>query len=250
MSTEKYPEIITYTEEPLTQIAAIRDWIDKVNRIRENDVGDYDNLNNEEEVQEDFNDLSPLSAKGSLITYDGTDNIALPVGTDGQILTSNSTEASGLKWENKSGIIQSVYVERNSSFITSAVIPVDTSIPQQTEGAELFTISITPKLATSKLRITVNTSGAHLTSGTQYYTIALFRDSGANAIGARTVIVGQFLPADNTMIKQVDSTSTASTTFKVRVGTDAGSISVNSGGGGTAYFGSASISSIVVDELI
>ncbi|WP_413587033.1 tail fiber domain-containing protein [Bdellovibrio sp. HCB274] len=45
-----------------------------------------------------FNALSPLAAKGDLITRDVTNNVRLVVGTDGQILTADSTQASGLKW--------------------------------------------------------------------------------------------------------------------------------------------------------
>ncbi len=40
---------------------------------------------------------SPLTTKGDLYTY-GTDNVALPVGADGQVLTADSTQSTGLKW--------------------------------------------------------------------------------------------------------------------------------------------------------
>ena len=45
---------------------------------------------------------SPLVAKGDLYTYD-SDNARLPVGTDGQILTADSSESNGLKWINATG---------------------------------------------------------------------------------------------------------------------------------------------------
>lgn len=44
-----------------------------------------------------FNALSPLTTKGDLIAFT-TINARLPVGADGQILTADSTQTSGLKW--------------------------------------------------------------------------------------------------------------------------------------------------------
>jgi len=40
---------------------------------------------------------SPLTTKGDLLTYSSVD-VRLPVGTDGQILSADSTETTGLKW--------------------------------------------------------------------------------------------------------------------------------------------------------
>ncbi|MEK2644339.1 tail fiber domain-containing protein [Bdellovibrio sp. BCCA] len=45
-----------------------------------------------------FNGLSPATTKGDLITRDTTNNIRLPVGTNGQVLSANSAQASGLEW--------------------------------------------------------------------------------------------------------------------------------------------------------
>jgi hypothetical protein len=43
--------------------------------------------------------ISPLTTKGDLYTYD-TDSQRLGVGTNGQVLTADSAEATGLKWAN------------------------------------------------------------------------------------------------------------------------------------------------------
>lgn len=45
-----------------------------------------------------FDALSPTTAKGSIIVHNGSDNVELAVGIDGQVLTANSAEATGLEW--------------------------------------------------------------------------------------------------------------------------------------------------------
>jgi len=47
---------------------------------------------------EAFDALSPTTTKGDIIVSNGTDNVRLGVGTNNQVLTADSTTASGLKW--------------------------------------------------------------------------------------------------------------------------------------------------------
>jgi hypothetical protein len=51
-----------------------------------------------------FNALSPSTSKGDLISHTGSDNVRVPVGTDGQILIADSTETSGVKWGSVTGV--------------------------------------------------------------------------------------------------------------------------------------------------
>ena len=46
-----------------------------------------------------FDALAPTTTKGDIIVYNGTDNVRLAVGTNGQALFADSAEASGLKWD-------------------------------------------------------------------------------------------------------------------------------------------------------
>lgn len=45
-----------------------------------------------------FDALAPTTTKGDLIVFNGSDNIRVGVGSDGQILTADAAEASGVKW--------------------------------------------------------------------------------------------------------------------------------------------------------
>ena len=45
-----------------------------------------------------FDALAPTTTKGDLIAHNGTDNIRLPVGSNGQLLQSDSTQAAGVSW--------------------------------------------------------------------------------------------------------------------------------------------------------
>ena len=47
---------------------------------------------------EGFDALSPTTTKGDVIVYDGSDNIRLPVGADGEMLLADAAEVSGVKW--------------------------------------------------------------------------------------------------------------------------------------------------------
>ena len=45
-----------------------------------------------------FDALSPLTTKGDLIVYNGTDNVRQAVGADGYVLQADSTQTTGVKW--------------------------------------------------------------------------------------------------------------------------------------------------------
>jgi len=51
-----------------------------------------------------FDALAPTITKGDLIVYNGTDNARLGVGTDGQVPVADSTQSTGIKWSQISGV--------------------------------------------------------------------------------------------------------------------------------------------------
>ena len=44
-----------------------------------------------------------FTAKGDLVTFDGTNDFTLPVGTNNYVLTADSTQTAGLSWKPNGG---------------------------------------------------------------------------------------------------------------------------------------------------
>ena len=132
--------------------------------------------------------------------------------------------------------------------IGGTAIPIDNSIPQNTEGVEFITCAVTPLKSTTRLRITVfcNIGAAAANPAT----IALFRDLGADAIAVASGRVGAASVMEPfCLVHEMASPGTTATTFKVRGGsTGVVTMGVNGTGGGQLFNG-VSIAEIIIDEI-
>ncbi|QDK44187.1 hypothetical protein DOM22_02980 [Bdellovibrio sp. ZAP7] len=85
-----------------------------------------------------FNALSPLTAKGDIHTRDSTNNIRLAVGTDGQVLSADSAQTSGLKWITpNAGTVTSVTASSPLAVATGTTTPA-ISISAGTGSAQVL----------------------------------------------------------------------------------------------------------------
>ncbi len=72
-----------------------------------------------------FDAIAPTTTKGDVIVYDGSDNIRLAVGTNGQVITADSSAASGTKWATPAaGTVTSVSGTANRITSTGGATPV------------------------------------------------------------------------------------------------------------------------------
>jgi hypothetical protein len=111
---------------------------------------------------------SPLTTKGDLYGFSTVD-ARVPIGTNGHVLTADSTESLGLKWAAPAGggkVLQVVQDDDTSGFSTASTTYQDTGL----------SVTITPSSASSKVLITVaGAQGYAIHSGSQTIVTANFR---------------------------------------------------------------------------
>ena len=181
----------------------------------------------------------------------GSNTLTLPTGngSSGQVLTTNGSGALSFAPATR----QVVQATRTTYFGTLTTIPLDDTIPQNTEGAEFLTASITLNSTSSKVlvRVVVN----HANDNASYINgVGLFRDSIADALAfswGRVPATNN--PAPPLVIEYLDSPATTSSiTYKLRGGTAGGTgaqtFQVN-GGSGTRYFGGSLNTCITLLEV-
>lgn len=145
---------------------------------------------------------------------------------------------------NAYGIVQAVEAAPYTTYSShTTVFPIDDTIPQNTEGEEIITVTITPKSASNRLRIEANISTAHI-SGTGAF--ALFKDADADAI-AVTYTPTTYILRDLT--HEMAAGTTSAITFKLRAGPAAGGTIYLNGSASARYFGGIAAVRLRVEEI-
>jgi hypothetical protein len=204
--------------------------------------------------------ISTADSARDVVLKHGTGNIITPYSTDITLYSTSdraTLEYDGTNWTvlhtKKPGeIVQVVNYQTGAVASGAGLIPFDNSIPQNTEGAEFMSLAITPKHEDNKLLINVVFVGGETANVDNVFTVALFKDSEANALAA---CCGSLVtPADQDSVNfchYMTAGSTSAITFKVRAGKRlSGNMYINGSPitGGQMYGGVAA-SSITITEI-
>lgn len=166
-----------------------------------------------------------------------------------QAAFTNSTLLATTAYADRIGVQQTVSTQTGAVNTGTTTVPLDDTIPQNTEGDEYMTRSITPKSTTSTLIIEVVWNGASNVGGGTNITVALFQDTTADALKAVVANVAANAVANVSLRHVMTSGTTSATTFKVRAGAGAAGTTTFNGAAGGRYFGGVMASSIVITEV-
>lgn len=175
-------------------------------------------------------------------------------GTSGQGL---STDGSGvLSWVGFAlttalgkQIVQRQIATTAAAATGTTQVPDDDTIPQNTEGFEVVTVSITPTNSANKLVISGTIHAAAAAGERCLY--ALFQDTTANALAAwGTGTMSANMVGSYDFVYEMVAGTTSATTFKIRIGpvSAATTITIN-GHGGVRKLGGVLITNIKAEEI-
>lgn len=180
------------------------------------------------------------------ITKGGTGAVSAVTALTNLGLTSTAANINLLTAATRT-VVNHVYLQSGAVATGTTTIPLDDTIPQNTEGDEYLTLSLTPKSASNILEIVFQGFGSN--SAANNFVVALFQDSTANALAAsncnhQTATAQVNLSLTHNML----AGTTSATTFKIRIGGSAGGTFTLNGTSGVRNFGGVASSSIRITE--
>tara|TARA_R100000951_G_C2558076_1_gene154664 strand:+ start:61 stop:534 length:474 start_codon:yes stop_codon:yes gene_type:complete len=138
-------------------------------------------------------------------------------------------------------------VKYTTATSTSSVIPIDDTIPQNTEGLEIFSESFIPKNGNSDILIilSISAQGGHVA--------CIFKDADADAIYSSVSdgFTGASQWLNNSFTYKEASLNKTSRDYKVRIGpTSAGTTYINRNSDSASRFGATTETTMTIIELL
>ncbi len=171
-------------------------------------------------------------------------NASITVDAKGRVTVAASGSAATSK------VVQVVNTQTGAVSTGTTIIPLDDTIPQNTEGDQYMSLAITPNNSSNILLIQTVLQLSHTVINT-WLIAALFQDSTAGALAVQF----ETSPSVNgntivTLTHYMAAGTTSATTFKVRAGGNgAGTVTFN-GRSSARLFGGVIASSMTITEIL
>lgn len=174
----------------------------------------------------------------------------VPVSKGGTGATDAATARTNLGFTSK--IVQVVGNQTGAVATGTTTVSADDSVPQNTEGTQFLSQSITPTNASNTLEITAILHLAGSTANNQIFIAGLFQDSTASALAAiqHAENSNSTGSVQNMILRhRMVAGTTSATTFKVRAGMGISGTTTFNGKAGNRELGGAYASSITIMEI-
>jgi len=202
--------------------------------------------------------ITPASAARVITVKNGTGNLSLTLGKDFSLAATSFI--IGLRYNSSlalwvqifSSPVQGALLQSQRSLLTTAasttaVIPIDNTKPQITEGVEYTTVVFTPKSTSSTIKVTLRGNFSKDTN--EYATIALFKDSTANALASAPTFISSGRIAYTELVYYEANTTLTARTYRMRWGASGNTAYINMLSSGF-ILDSTMTSGIEVEEFI
>jgi hypothetical protein len=145
------------------------------------------------------------------------------------------------------------YGEYTANASLSGTIPYDDTIPQNTEGDQIVTATITLKSASNRVRARFVGFVAGADSAVIRVSAAMFCSTSANAINAIVHIADNDAPGSNRYNLCIEAEhapgSVGPLTYQVRAGAEGTAYSFNATTPGSRIFGGAAKATLILEEV-
>lgn len=149
------------------------------------------------------------------------------------------------------GAGQEVVTTVSTVVTCSTALPVDDTKPQNTEGTQVATVTIVPSSSSIGIELSFFASGS--TDSGMFVGAAVFQDAGADALTGSVCQAQTTGPDQKFQLAwtfKVAAGSTASRTYKLRIGPDlSGNVYLNGDGSGNRIMGGAQALTFIAREV-
>jgi hypothetical protein len=146
-------------------------------------------------------------------------------------------------------VIDRAYTEYTANANIASIIPLDDTIPQDTEGVQIISVSITPKSTTNRIRLRFQGTVVSAVSSVNVIA-AVFNSSSTSALRTTYAATGGVDFATTLYLEhEYVPASTSAQTFTVRVGSQTGAAFRMNGAASARFFGGTMAATLIVEEI-